>query len=197
MTDTATRARFTARVFYPASRLAASCARRFTVRSVRRAVILASLVLAATPVTGQAQVFLASRPHPDFAIGPLFVVAQVRPELTPIPVTISWSLTVPAGQRAADIKQDLFLLWPTELVEEAEIIGLCGRPDEEQHRRGSAARRTLVYRGVRRLPSARLALGPLATVRHWDDEYHELEVELEADRVIAVQSRVRRQRVAG
>jgi len=38
---------------------------------------------------------------------------------------------------------------------------------------------------------------PLATVRHWDDEYHELEVELEADRVIAVQSRVRRQRVAG
>jgi len=444
------------------------------VRNVRRAVILASLVLAATPVTGHAQVFLASRPHPDFAIGPLVVVAQVRPELTPIPVTISWSLTVPAGQRAADIKQDLFLLWPTELVEatapgpsdpalareltergfavtasgrlalgtrdrlqmgigapatplpevasfvtftrsagpgvslgagtyikipwtptlgdplavtvltmalrglvtpkpatwfeeafwgrrwvltagfgdigspaspifplyfehrdrlvrlgrefavvvatfadadhlriegigpttatrrpsrlrtgaevvtlalaptegvtpqllnvqfsyhagmiawrpilvsavllllgnlagfillsrdvsqflrkrlalrraepefaraaggplpraladritpgstsEAEVIGLCGRPDEEQHRRGSAARRTLVYRGVRRLPSARLALGPLATVRHWDDEYHELEVELEADRVIAVQSRVRRQRVAG
>jgi hypothetical protein len=51
--------------------------------------------------------------------------------------------------------------------------------------------------GMRRLPSPRLALGPLATVRHWDDEYHELEVELEADRVIAVQSRVRRQRVAG
>ena len=80
---------------------------------------------------------------------------------------------------------------------EAEVIGLCGRPDEEQHRRDPTARRTLVYRGVRRLPSPRLALGPLATVRHWDDEYHELEVELEADRVIAVQSRVRRQRVAG
>ncbi len=86
-------------------------------RNVRRAVILASLVLAATPLAGHAQVFLASGPHPDFAIGPLFVVAQVRPELTPIPVTISWSLTVPPGQRAADIEQDLFLLWPTELVE--------------------------------------------------------------------------------
>ena len=80
---------------------------------------------------------------------------------------------------------------------EAEVISLCGRPDEEQHRRDPAARRTLVYRGVRRLPSPRLALGPLATVRHWDDEYHDLEVELEADRVIAVQSRVRRQRVSG
>jgi hypothetical protein len=36
-----------------------------------------------------------------------------------------------------------------------------------------------------------------ATVRHRDDEVHELEVELEGDRVSAVQPRVRRQRVAG
>jgi hypothetical protein len=80
---------------------------------------------------------------------------------------------------------------------EAEVVGLCGRPDEEHHRRGATARRTLVYRGVRRLPSRRLALGPLATVRHWEDEYHDLEVELDGDRVTAVQSRVRRQRVTG
>jgi hypothetical protein len=445
------------------------------VRSLRRTVLLASLLLTAIPATGQAQVFLASQPHPDFAIGPLFVVAQVRPDLGPISLTLSWSLTTPPGQRAADIKQDLFLLWPNELVDataegpadpilarevqtrgfslvasgrltlgyrdrlqmgigapatplpevasfvtftrsaavsgaslgsgtyikipwtpklgdplavtvltfttrglvtpkpatwfeeafwgrrwvlttgfgdigspaspifplyfehrdrmvrlgrefavavatfadadhlrieaigpttatrrpsrlrtgaevvtlalaptegvtpqllnvqfsyhsgmiawrpilvsavllalgnlagfillskdvsqflrsrlalrraepefargagqalpraladritpgstsEAEVITLCGRPDEEHHRRGSTARRTLVYRAVRRLPSARLALGPLATVHHWDDEYHELEIELEGDRVSAVQSRVRRQRVAG
>ena len=62
---------------------------------------------------------------------------------------------------------------------EAEVVGLCGRPDEEHHRRGPCARRTLVYRAARRLPSRRLALGPLATVRHWEDEYHDLEVELD------------------
>jgi hypothetical protein len=441
----------------------------------RRVLLGVALFLAAAPTPGRAQVFLASQPHPEFAIGPLFVVAQVRPELTPISVTLSWSLAAPAGQRAADIKEDLYLLWPTDVVEatmpgsadpalarelsdrgfavtgggrlalgtrdrlqmgigapatplptyasfatftrsagpavslgsgtfikipwtpslgdplavtvltmavrglvtpkpatwfeeafwgrrwvlttgfgdigspaspifplyfehrdrlvrlgrefavvvanfsdadhlrieeigpigatrrpsrlrtgaevvtlalgptegvtpqllkvqfsyftgmiawrpivvslvllalgnvagfillsrdvsqflrtrlhvrrrhepdftraaggplpraladliepgrttEAEVIDLCGRPDEEQHRRGPDARRTFVYRGVRRLASARLALGRLSTVRHWDDEHHELEVELEGDRVSAVQSRVRRQRVRG
>ena len=444
-------------------------------RRARRAVLLAALLLAARPAASQAQVFLASQSHPEFAIGPLFVVTQVKPELTPITVTLSWSLAVPAKVRAADIRQDLFLLWPTEVVEatasgpvdatlarevtdrgftviasgrlalgtrdrlqmgtgvpptalpeqasfvtftrsagpavslgagtyvkipwtskladplavtvlslttrglvtpkpatwfeetfwgrrwvlttgfgdigspaspifplyfehrdrlvrlgrefgvvvatfsdaehlrieaiaptnatrrpsrlrtgaevvtlalaptegvtpqllnvqfsyfagmiawrpivvsvvllalgnlagfillsrdvshflrkrlalrgggepefaraagaalprafadritpgsttEAEVVGLCGRPDEEHHRRGPGARRTLVYRGARRLPSRRLALGPLATVRHWEDEYHDLEVELDGDRVTAVQSRVRRLRVKG
>lgn len=79
---------------------------------------------------------------------------------------------------------------------EDEVIDLCGRPDEEHHRRGPGAHRTLLYRAARRLPSARLALGRLATVRHWEEEQHELEVELEGDRVSAVQSRVRRQRMA-
>jgi hypothetical protein len=442
---------------------------------LRRALLGAALVLAIVPAPGHAQVFLASRPHPQFAIGPLFVVASVRPDLGPVTVAISWSLTVPPGQRATDIEQDLFLLWPNELAEgtmpgaadpslareleargfavsgggrlalgsrdrmqmgtgtpatplpegasfvsfarragpaaqlgsstyikipwtpkladpmavavltlttrglvtpkpatwfeeafwgrrwvlaagfgdlgppalplfplyfehrdrvvrlgrefavvvanfsdsdhlrieevgpasatrrpsrlragaeivtmplapsegvaaqhlkvqfsyftgmiawrpilisvvllalgnlagfillsrdvsqflrnrlhvrsrtepefaraagaplpraladritpgstsEAEVLGLCGRPDEEHHRRGPGVRRTLVYRAVRQLPSARLALGRLATVHHWDEEHHELEVELEGDRVIAVQSRVRRLRVSG
>jgi hypothetical protein len=445
------------------------------VRHARCAILVAGLLVAALPETARAQVFLAERPHPEFVVGPLFVVVQVRPELTPLTVTLSWSLTAPPGQRAADIKQDLFLLWPNEIVEasapgpadpalardlaergftvgatgrlalgtrdrlqmgtgvpatplpevasfatftrrtgaavslgsgtvvkipwtarlgdplavtvltlttqglvtpkpatwfeeafwgrrwvlaagigdigspaspifplyfehrdrlvrlgrefavvvanfvdadhlrieelgpvganrrpsrlrtgaevvtlaltptegvtpqllkvqfsyfsgmiawrpivvsvvllalgnlagfillsrdvsqflrsrlavrrgaepefargaggalppalaeritpgsttEAEVVALCGRPDEEHRRRGPGAGRTLVYRAQRRLPRARLALGPLATVRHWDDEFHELEVELEGDRVSAVQSRVRRQRVAG
>ena len=444
-------------------------------RRLRRALLLAVLLFAGRSATAHAQVFLASHPHPEFAIGPLFVVTQVKPELTPITVTLSWSLAVPPGVQPADIKQDLFLLWPADLVEatapgpadaslarevaargfsvtasgrlvlgtrdrlqmgtgvpatalpetasyvtftrsagpavslgpgtyvkipwtskladplavtvlslttrglvtpkpatwfeetfwgrrwvlttgfgdigspaspifplyfehrdrlvrlgrefgvvvanftdadhlrieaiaptsatrrpsrlrtgaevvtlaltpsegvtpqllnvqfsyfsgmiawrpivvsmvllalgnlagfillsrdvsqflrkrlamrrgdepefargagatlpraladritpgattEAEVVGLCGRPDEEHHRRGPGARRTLVYRGVRRLPSCRLALGPLATVHHWEDEYHDLEVELDGDRVTAVQSRVRRQRVSG
>src|SRR5207237_1120422 len=33
---------------------------------------------------------------------------------------------------------------------EAEVRALCGRPDEEGHRRGSRLRRTLIYRGIRR-----------------------------------------------
>jgi hypothetical protein len=437
--------------------------------------LLAALVLAALPATGHAQVFLAARPHPEFAIGPLFVVATVRPDLGPVTVTISWSLTIPAGRRPADIQQDLFLLWPNELTEgtvpgaadpslareleaqgfvvsgggrlalgrrdrmqlgtgapaaplpeaasfvtftrragpgaqlgassyikipwtpaladplgvtvltlatrglitpkpatwfeeafwgrrwvlatgfgdigppalplfplyferrdrvvrvgrelalavatftdsghlrieeigpasatrrpsrlrtdaevvtmplapnegiaaqllkvqfsyftgmiawrpilvsavllalgnmagfillsrdvshflrkrlhvrwraepefarlaggalprlvaeqivpgsttEAEVRKLCGRPDEEHQRRGSNQRRSLVYRGARRLPSSRRALGPLATVHHWEEEHHEIEIELDGDRVSAVQSRVRRQRPAG
>jgi hypothetical protein len=77
---------------------------------------------------------------------------------------------------------------------EAEVLRLCGRPDEEGHRRGPEPRRMLVYRGTRRLPRPRLALGPLTTVRHWDQEQHELEVELDGDRVSAVQSRLRRTR---
>jgi hypothetical protein len=437
--------------------------------------LLAALVLAALPAAGHAQVFLATRPHPEFAIGPLFVVATVRPDLGPVTVTISWSLTIPTGRRATDIQQDLFLLWPNELTEgtapgaadpslarelealgfvvsgggrlalgrrdrmqlgtgvpatplaeaasfvtftrragpgaqlgassyvkipwtpaladplgvtvltlatrglitpkpatwfeeafwgrrwvlatgfgdigppalplfplyferrdrvvrlgrelalavanftdsghlrieeigpasatrrpsrlrtdaeivtmplapnegiaaqllkvqfsyftgtiawrpilasavllalgnvagfillsrdvsqflrkrlhvrwraepefarlaggalprlmaeqivpgsttEAEVRKLCGRPDEEHQRRGSNQRRTLVYRGARRLPSSRRALGPLATVHHWEEEHHEIEIELDGDRVSAVQSRVRRQRPAG
>jgi hypothetical protein len=80
---------------------------------------------------------------------------------------------------------------------EADVRKLCGRPDEEHQRRGSNQRRTLVYRGLRRLPSPRRALGPLATVHHWEEEQHELEIEIDGDRVSAVQSRVRRQRPLG
>jgi len=78
---------------------------------------------------------------------------------------------------------------------EAEVRALCGRPDEEGHRRGSGLRRTLIYRGMRRLARSRLAVGRLATVAHWEEEQHELEVELDGDRVTAVQSNVRRHRV--
>jgi len=87
-------------------------------RSSRPALVGAALLLVvAAPATGRAQVFLASQAHPDFAIGPLFVIAAVRPDLGPVTVTISWSLTSPPHHHAADIKQDLFLMWPAELAE--------------------------------------------------------------------------------
>jgi hypothetical protein len=77
----------------------------------------------------------------------------------------------------------------------AEALALCGRPDEEHHRRAPDVRRTLIYRGARRLARPRLALGRLTTVAHWEEEQHELEIELAGDRVSSVQSRVRRQRL--
>ena len=50
-------------------------------RSSRRSLVAAAVLLVvAVPTTARAQVFLASRAHPDFAIGPLFVTASVRPE---------------------------------------------------------------------------------------------------------------------
>lgn len=82
-----------------------------------RALLCAAVLFAGVPGIGHAQVFLASQAHPQFAIGPLFLVAGVRPDLGPVTITISWSLTPASDQRAADIEQDLFLLWPHELVE--------------------------------------------------------------------------------
>src|SRR5204862_5050634 len=35
----------------------------------------------------------------------------------PVTITLAWSLTPEPGRRAADIKQDLFLLWPGEITE--------------------------------------------------------------------------------
>ena len=37
------------------------------------------------------------RPHPEFAIGPLFVVASVQPDVGTVMVTLSFSLTTPWG----------------------------------------------------------------------------------------------------
>src|SRR5262245_18178114 len=85
---------------------------------IKSCVALAAVLCAAlaTPAPGHAQVFLASRPHPDFMIGPLFVVASVSPGVPHVTVNLSWSLTTgPVASK--DIGQDLYLLWPAEVVE--------------------------------------------------------------------------------
>jgi hypothetical protein len=85
---------------------------------IKSCVALAAVVCAAmaTPVPGHAQVFLASRPHPDFTIGPLFVVASVSQGVPHVTVNLSWSLTT-GPVTSKDIGQDLYLLWPAEIVE--------------------------------------------------------------------------------
>jgi hypothetical protein len=77
-----------------------------------------------------------------------------------------------------------------------EVVDLCGRDFEERSRLTEPDRRTLVYRGRRVVPRRRQLLGWLATVRHWDVEEHEVEIELERNVVRDVQARVRRSRLA-
>src|SRR3989475_3091900 len=50
-------------------------------------------------------------------IGPLFVVASVSPGTPDVTVNLSWSLTTGPVTSKADIEQDLYLLWPAEIVE--------------------------------------------------------------------------------
>jgi len=73
------------------------------------AALLAGL---AAPGPVRAQVFLASRANPEFAVGPVSIRAAVTPQLGPVDVRVLWSLVVPVGKSPAAIEQDLYLLWP-------------------------------------------------------------------------------------
>src|SRR5262249_51886586 len=77
-------------------------------------------VTVAMPALAQAQVFIASRPHPGFEIGPLFIRATVTPELGPVPIDVTWSVSVPANHTATDLEQDMTLLWPGALVHDGK-----------------------------------------------------------------------------
>jgi hypothetical protein len=83
---------------------------------VRRALVGVIALIGALSAEASAQVFLASRPHPDFSVGPLFLIADVRPDLS-VTVNLSFSLTIPPGTSRDALEQDLFLLWPAEIAE--------------------------------------------------------------------------------
>ena len=82
----------------------------------RRFVLLAALLLTLTPAHARAQIFIASRPDPPFAVGPLTIRATVTPSLTPVDVEVRWALDIPPGKSRAGIEQDIFLLWPGEVT---------------------------------------------------------------------------------
>src|ERR1700730_17549397 len=96
---------------------------------VGRAILpLLALLLWVMPDSAHAQVFIASHPQPDFAIGPLFVSASVGKDNTgrtpgPLTVTVSWSLALSPQRRPTDIAQDLYLLWPAEVAGTAGATG--------------------------------------------------------------------------
>jgi len=107
--------------------------------------LLAVLLLCAIPHSACAQVFIASHPQPDFAIGPLFVSASVGKENTrgvpaPLTVTVSWSLALPPQRRATDIAQDLYLLWPAEGREPPGPPGLIPPSSARWNRWASGSR---------------------------------------------------------
>jgi len=77
-----------------------------------------------------------------------------------------------------------------------ELVRLCGPPDEQHQRVAAGARRTLVYRATQRRPERGLSVGWLTTVRHWDIERYEAEIELDGDRVRDVVIHVRRSRAS-
>jgi hypothetical protein len=76
-----------------------------------------------------------------------------------------------------------------------DVLRLAGRNVEEREQLGAAGRRTLVYRGRRTVPRRKRTFGWFATVAHWDVEDHEVEIELDHNRVSDVQARVRRSRL--
>ncbi len=113
-----------------------------------RAWVLAAALVAGAPAAAHGQLFLASRPHPAFAIGPLFVRADVTPALGPVLVEVLFSVAVPPARSAAGLEQDLHLLWPTAV---SPAPG-SGPPD-------AGLERYVTARGYTVIESGRLALG--------------------------------------
>jgi hypothetical protein len=124
-----------------------------------RAWVLAALLSLAAPGVAHAQLFLASRPDPTFAIGPLFVQAAVTPSLGPIVVDVLFSVDVPPTKTAPDLEQDLFLVWPGAVVADRTV----GPPDP-------TVEKYLAARGFDVIDSGRLALAARNLYRTDDAE---------------------------
>jgi len=83
------------------------------------AAALAAALLA--PGLASAQVFIASKPHPEFWIAPVFITANIdrkdvgdRPG--PLMVQVSFSVAPPPARDPSEFAQDIYLLWPGQLV---------------------------------------------------------------------------------
>src|SRR5439155_679988 len=123
-------------------RVRAGEARRMTAR----AWVLTALLLAA-PGIAHAQIFVADKSAPAFTLGPLFVRASVDPKLGPVKVDISFSVVVPPNAAGAGLEQDLYLLWPGEVL-----------PDPKLGATVPALEKDLTERGFTVIGGGRLAL---------------------------------------
>ncbi len=80
--------------------------------------------------SAEAQVFFASRPSPQLAVTPLFIVANVVPGAADVPVEVIFSLMIPPTRSALELEQDLYLLWPGEVVAAEAAKGDAVLPPE-------------------------------------------------------------------
>jgi len=75
-----------------------------------------------------------------------------------------------------------------------DVIRLVGSQPEEEQRLPSGEIRAVIYRGERMVPHRGPRFGWFATVRHWEMEQHEVQIDFEQDRVRDIQARIRRTR---
>ena len=126
----------------------------------RAPVLIVALVLAAglgvTPSGARAQAFLASRPHSGLAVTPLFIVANLSSDVADIPVEVMFSLMIPPDRSAIELEQDLYLLWPGEVVATGPAGGIQLPPDV-------AAQVTVIAQGRLRLQAQRHYESPADT----------------------------------
>ncbi|HEX4994281.1 MAG TPA: hypothetical protein VFX87_04900 [Methylomirabilota bacterium] len=90
-------------------------------RRGRLAVAAALLALGLGPAVCSAQVFIASKPNPEFWIAPVLITANVKRKDVddrpgPLMIQVSFSVAPPPARDPAEFAQDIFLLWPGELV---------------------------------------------------------------------------------
>lgn len=86
-----------------------------------RSVAAALLALGLGPAASSAQVFIASKPHPEFWIAPVFVTANIERQHVddppaPLVLQVSFSVAPPPARDPSEFAQDIYLLWPGELV---------------------------------------------------------------------------------
>ncbi|HZP38980.1 MAG TPA: hypothetical protein VFE48_21040 [Methylomirabilota bacterium] len=113
------------------------------------------------PAPAAAQVFIASKPHPDFWIAPLLITANIQPEDVsgpgrPLTLQVSFSVAPPAGKDPAEIAQDIFLLWPGQLV---GTDGADGADPALRRQVEDAGFKVLVHGHVRFSARSRAAMG--------------------------------------
>jgi len=92
-----------------------------------RVFILAAALALVAPAGAAAQVFFASRPHPEFEVGPVTVRANLTPALDTAAIAISFRLALPPTVSGGAIEQDLALLWPGTISSQVPDA----RPDRE------------------------------------------------------------------
>jgi hypothetical protein len=54
------------------------------------------------PPSSFAQVFLTSKPDPEFSVGSLFIAAGITKALGPTPIDVQWSLVFPEKRSSAN-----------------------------------------------------------------------------------------------